>query len=188
MREIAETVLAEIFRLRQENTPVLIAIDGRCASGKTTLGERLREALSCDLFHMDDFFLRPEQRTPERYAQPGGNVDRERFFEEVLRPFRLKKPFSYRPFDCHSMTLKAPVPVTPGDIAVVEGTYSCHPALWEYYQLHVFLTTTGQKQMERIRRRNPAEAAMFETRWIPLEERYFSAVPVEARCELKFET
>ena len=33
---------------------------------------------------MDDFFLRPEQRRPERFAEPGGNVDRERFAAEVL--------------------------------------------------------------------------------------------------------
>lgn len=32
----------------------------------------------------DDFFLRPEQRTPERLAEPGGNLDRERMKSEVI--------------------------------------------------------------------------------------------------------
>ena len=32
---------------------------------------------------MDDFFLRPQQRTKERLAEAGGNIDRERFLQEV---------------------------------------------------------------------------------------------------------
>ena len=40
----------------------ILAIDGCCASGKSTLGQRLSQAYGCPLFHMDDFFLRPEQR------------------------------------------------------------------------------------------------------------------------------
>ena len=37
----------------------------------------------CNLFHMDDFFLRMEQRTPDRMKETGGNVDYERFYETV---------------------------------------------------------------------------------------------------------
>ena len=49
---------------------------------------------------MDDFFLRPEQRTAQRLAQSGGNVDWERFQAEVLIPLRQGISFSYRPYDC----------------------------------------------------------------------------------------
>ena len=49
---------------------------------------------------MDHFFLRPEQRTPERLRTPGENVDHERFLEEVLCPLRAGRVFWYRPFDC----------------------------------------------------------------------------------------
>ena len=54
---------------------MLVAIDGMCGSGKTTLGQVLSKVYDCNLFHMDDFFLRPEQRTAERMAQDGGNVE-----------------------------------------------------------------------------------------------------------------
>lgn len=40
---------------------------------------------------MDDFFLRIEQRTPERMTEVGGNVDYERFLETVLFPVSAKK-------------------------------------------------------------------------------------------------
>ena len=35
----------------------IIAIDGRCAAGKTTLAARLAKELGGDVIHMDDFFL-----------------------------------------------------------------------------------------------------------------------------------
>ena len=68
--------------LCKQNNLVLAAIDGRCASGKTTLAAQLQQQFDGSVIHMDHFFLRPHQRTPQRYQEPGGNVDRERFLEE----------------------------------------------------------------------------------------------------------
>lgn len=48
----------------------LVAIDGRCASGKTTLAGKLRSALKCNVVHMDDFYLPFAKRTEDRMAQP----------------------------------------------------------------------------------------------------------------------
>ena len=81
-------LFARIDHLTAEKDRVLVAIEGGSASGKTTLGELLQNVYGCPVFHMDDFFLRPEQRTEARFTQPGGNVDRERFLEEVLIPLR----------------------------------------------------------------------------------------------------
>ena len=69
-------LLVRIDRLMAERERVLVAIDGGSASGKTTLGALLQSIYVCPVFHMDDFFLRPEQRTEARFTQPGGNVDR----------------------------------------------------------------------------------------------------------------
>ncbi len=188
MREIAPKVAAEVVRLRQEKDRVLVAIDGRCASGKTMLAEQLQKMLHATLIHMDNFFLRMEQRTPERYQEPGGNVDRERFLTEVLQPLSSGGTLSYRPFDCHTMALKEAVSVIPEDVVIIEGTYSCHPALWAYFDLRIFLTTAPETQRNRILNRSPSDAAAFETRWIPLEERYFSAYLIAERCQMQFET
>ncbi len=185
---MTDTVLRAISRMRRNKDRVLIAIDGRCASGKTTLANTLKEKLSCNVIHMDDFFLRPEQRTTERYDEPGGNVDRERFLEEILLPLKSESTFFYRPFDCHTMALGEPIPVHPNEIAVIEGTYSCHPALWEYYDFHIFLTTTPEKQFDRLTKRDGANVQMFREKWIPLEERYFTACKPDVKCELVLET
>ena len=122
-----EIITCRIDRLLAERERVLVAIDGSCAAGKTTLAGQLAERYDCNVFHMDDFFLRPEQRTPERYAQDGGNVDYERFREEVLLPLKAGKIVSYRPFDCKTFTLSDAVSVAPKKLNIVEGSYSLHP-------------------------------------------------------------
>lgn len=183
-----EKALCEINRIRQSKDRVLIAIDGRCASGKTTLANKLKEELFCNVIHMDDFFLRPEQRTAERYDEPGGNADRERLLVEVLQPLQTGKVFFYSPFDCHTMALGKPITVKPNEITIIEGTYSCHPAIWEFYDIHIFLTTTPEKQLDRLARRNGVNLKMFRYKWIPLEERYFTVYKPEVKCEIVFET
>ncbi len=167
----------------------IVALDGRCASGKTTLAARLSEAADCTVFHVDDFFLRPEQRTEERLRTPGGNVDRERVLTEILLPLRSgAEEISYRPYDCASQTLLPPREVRPKRTVLIEGSYSCHPALWENYDLRVFLTVSPEAQLRRIERRNGSCAAAFRDRWIPLEEAYFRAYQIESRCALTFDT
>ncbi len=183
-----ETILCEINRIRQNKKRVLVAVDGRCASGKTTLTKKLKEEIFCNVIHMDDFFLRPEQRTAERYDEPGGNVDRERFLSEVLHPLQMGKSFSYSPFDCHKMALGEPITVNPNEVTIIEGTYSCHPALWDFYDLHIFVTTAPEKQLDRLAKRNGANIRMFREKWIPLEERYFAVCKPEVKCEIVFET
>lgn len=180
------SVMEAIHKLQNEKEPIMLAIDGRCAAGKTTLAAHLQECSGCAVLHMDDFFLRPEQRVPERWQTPGENVDHERFLEEVLLPLSRRESFFYRPYDCHTQNFKEPVKVYPASVNIVEGSYSCHPALWAYYDLHIFLSVDHSEQLRRIARRNRESVEMFQSRWIPLEEQYFSAYQIEERCELRF--
>lgn len=179
---------AEIAGAPRTGAPFLVAIDGRCAAGKTTLAQALQRETGWALVHMDHFFLRPDQRTEARLAEPGGNVDRERFLEEVLLPLQAGRDVVYRPYDCHSQSFSAPVRIEAGPAVIVEGSYSCHPAFWDAYHLRVFLHVPPQKQLARIEGRNgPQALAVFRDKWIPLEERYFAAFQVMERCGLCFE-
>ncbi len=168
------------------HVPLLAAIDGRCGAGKTTLASFLCEKFGWSVLHLDHFFLRPEQRTKERLGTPGGNVDYERFLEEVLVPIKKGvKELSYRPFDCHRQELAEPVLIRPSGVCLVEGSYSAHPALWDYCDLHVFLSIDAEEQMRRIVRRNGEDGArIFRERWIPMEEKYFAAYRTKVRGQL----
>ena len=68
MASTIDIVKKQIDMLLEEKDFAVVAIDGKCTSGKTTLASKLAELYDCNMFHMDDFFLRPEQRTPERFA------------------------------------------------------------------------------------------------------------------------
>ncbi len=185
--EILAQIQAAIQKRQGEKVPLLLAIDGRCAAGKTTLAQRLQERLHGNVFHMDDFFLPPALRTRERLAQPGGNVDYERFRSEILLPVLEGIPFSYRPYSCRLQRQTEPVVVQPKPISIVEGAYSCHPHLWDGYDLRIFLHIDREAQRQRIRERNgPGQLKIFEEQWIPLEERYFSAFHIRERCDLSF--
>lgn len=182
---IPQALKARIDAALSEKARVLLAIDGGSASGKTTLSARLAESYDCAVFHMDDFFLRPEQRTAERLAEAGGNVDRERFLEEVLLPLRAGKTIAYRRFDCADFSLLPPRSIEPAKLNVIEGAYSMHPLLAPYYDVSVFLSVSPELQRERILRRENAEkAARFFAQWVPLERRYFEALEVPERCDL----
>lgn len=147
---ILEKTMQKIDALLLEKDHLLLAIDGPCAAGKTTLAAALAIAYDCNVFHMDDFFLTPDLRTPERLAEIGGNVDYERFYTEVLQPLREQKEFSYRPYDCQTQSLKATVTVTPKQLNIIEGSYSMHPTLADYYDFSVFLNIDSKLQRERI--------------------------------------
>ena len=185
LQEKLRTIQREIAHILETKDRVIVAIDGRCASGKTTLAAALSERYGCPVIHMDDFFLRPEQRTAERLSTPGENVDHERFLSQVLLPLYNGEEVAYRPFSCRTMTLGDPITVPHAAVTVVEGSYACHPSLRDFYGLRVFLDVDSEAQMERILHRSgPEKAEEFRRRWIPLEELYFSKLDVAARCDL----
>ncbi len=178
----------ELEQLRDKGERAVVAIDGRCGSGKSTLAARLEAELGLPVVHMDHFFLRQSQRTQERLAKPGGNIDHERFQKEVLRPLAAGETPFYRPYSCQTGELGAPIALGSAPVVVVEGSYSCHPALWDSYHKRVFLTVEPEEQLRRIERRDGrAQVQNFQERWIPMEERYFSAFQIEDRCDYHLE-
>lgn len=180
-------LLARLERLAEQNTAGVrvIAIDGRAASGKTTMAGQLAQILGAGVVHADDFFLPQELRSPQRYAQPGGNLHYERLAEEVLPQLRSGAAFSYRRFDCGVMALNGQRMVEAGRWRIVEGAYSCHPLLGGYMDLRVFSDIAPGEQLRRIRARNgEAQARRFAERWIPLEEAYFAACSILGQADI----
>lgn len=187
MEEFVKKVAEAARSIKRDR--VLIAIDGRCGAGKTTFADRLSAEFDAPVIHMDDFFLRPEKRTPDRLAEPGGNVDRERVLEEVLISIRKTGKCRYRPYDCSTGDLAEAVEIPEKAFYIIEGSYSCHPELWDYYDLHIFLTVHPPEQMRRIISREGEEKSeMFRTRWIPMEEKYFNTFGIAEKCEFIYES
>lgn len=163
----------------------IIAIDGRAASGKTTLAGQLKIILNAQIIHMDDFFLPPEMRTAVRLEEAGGNVHYERFKEEVLTSLTENKAFSYRIFDCKKNRFNGSRMIWKSQWTIVEGAYSTHPKFGKYADLTVFYDISPEEQMRRIYERNGAKAAKtFQNKWIPLEENYIRSFNIKNKADL----
>lgn len=167
--------------LKAESTPILIGIDGMCAAGKTTLGYYLHKRYDCNLFHMDDFFLQSHQRTRERLREIGGNVDYERFKEEVITPIINKQSVLYRPYRCDIGEINEGREIRFKRLNIVEGSYCQHPYFGDIYQMKIFMTLPESMQADRIRERNGNRMlGKFITEWIPKENEYFEKYRIGA--------
>ena len=164
---------------------VTVAIDGHAASGKTTCASLLAALYDCNVFHMDDYFLPFDRRTEARLAEPGGNVDYERFRAEILDAIVAGNAVTYSPFDCQSGTFLAPITVPPKPLTIVEGSYAHHPYFGDLYDLRIALDISDAEQRARILARNGERMlAMFVSRWIPMENRYFDAFSIYENADL----
>lgn len=167
----------------------VIAVDGPCGSGKSVLSGILAEICNAAVVRMDDFFLPPEKRTPERLAEAGGNVDRERFLTEVADGLREGSSFSYRIFDCSVMGFRGQRVIPERKVMIVEGSYSQHPDLAGLYDRKVFVTCPLELRKKRIFDRDGAALyPRFLREWIPMEERYFEIFSIEEQCDWVYDS
>lgn len=181
-------VLSEIYRLMQKKNSPVVAIDGRCGSGKTYLAELIGKLFSCNICHMDDFYMPLEQRRRDWTEIPGGNMDLKRFHAEVLHPIGMGQQADYRPYDCKKNEMGETVKISPDRLTVVEGSYSHHPLLSSEYDLTIFLTCSSEEQRKRLQMREGGYFSVFEKQWIPMEENYFSHYSIEKGSSLVVDT
>ena len=161
--------------------PYVIAIDGMSGSGKSTFASLLHELFpESNLFHMDDYFLRPSQRTEVRLNEVGGNIDYERFHDEIVRNLDNCNGLSYRKYDCCTQTLGDFIHVPWKSLVIIEGSYSHHPCFKNPYDLRVFLDIPAEEQKRRILLRN-GEFMLnrFISEWIPKENAYFDKFDIK---------
>ncbi len=161
--------------------PFVVAIDGMSGSGKSTLADYLHHQFpDSNLFHMDDFFLRPEQRTQERLQETGGNVDYERFKDEIVSHLADRDGLSFRRYNCKEQALEDSVHISWKPLVIIEGSYSHHPYFKDYCNLRIFLEVSSEEQKERILARNGEfMLGRFLNEWIPKEHAYFETFHIK---------
>ena len=191
------SLFATIDKLLKSKPHVVIAIDGKCGGGKSTLASILTEVYSANLIHMDDFYLPAELRTPDRLGEIGGNIHYECFTSQVIPALsELKncnndtagsfKDYMYQLFDCHVMNYKNKLAtISDLPLTIVEGSYSLRPEFRNAYDLKIFLDISPETQKKRLLARNGEEAYKnFESKWIPMELKYFEGYQVKNCCDL----
>ena len=113
--------------------PVVLALDGRCGSGKTTMAAALAEQFPDSIvLHTDDFYLPPADRVPGWEQTPCANMDFARLRDEVLAPARAGKPVLYRAYSCREGAYLPVQQLAAQPLVILEGSYSHHPLLAPY--------------------------------------------------------
>ena len=192
MRQVFERVLTQLITETERvvmsscHTPVIVAIDGNCGSGKTTYSDRLATFFSAAVIHCDDFFLPKQLRTAERLGEVGGNIHYERLraLLSVIRNEQLPvtsrqrrtAPIAYRAYNC-SQGIYEDRLLHKSNVVIVEGSYALHPFCAEFYDLKFLLEIDAQTQLERLTKREGEQGVKnFIDKWIPLENRYFASL------------
>ena len=154
MRTDAMKLPKEMLEWIAARGPGILAVDGRCGCGKSSLGEALARELGASLFHMDDFYLPFARRAWNWRQLPAGNMDLERFRREVLEPTLAGQPVSYRAYRCPEDRYLAPRQIPWRPVSIVEGSYSQHPLLADAYKTRLFVTAAPSVQEQRLLRRD----------------------------------
>lgn len=174
-----------IEKALKQKERVIVAIDGKSGSGKTTLAQELAEKYDATVYHMDDFFLQPSQRTPERLSEIGGNVDYERFQREVLTPLLENRSLVYGVFDCKQQKITEYRNTEPTRLQIIEGSYSLHPYFGMPYDISICIDIEAKQQKERIRMRNgDVMLERFLKEWIPKENAYLEKFQISQKCDI----
>ena len=198
MNDSVKDIILQLKAAEKNYGRILLVIDGRCGAGKTTLASRISEKLTCNVFHMDDFYLPAAEQTDERMKEPGGNISFGRFLSEIIMPIENGADIAYRPFVCCIQDYEDTQIMPARNINIIEGTYSCHPKLRGAYErlcgteddigsmrlIRIFLDIDCRKQIERLRTRvGEQRLKMCEDKWIPREEEYFKLGSVREYCK-----
>lgn len=165
--------------LAEAKGQMIIGIDGNCCAGKSTL------AKACDNLNVVsiDHFYKPFEKRKDEIA---GNIDFSRLIDEVLMPYLWGIDFSYDHYDPHVDKVVATYEVDSSKPLCIEGTYSLHPQLSDYYDLKVFLSCSNDVQLRRLKQRQGEDISGFLEKWLPKERDYFEHFGVSETADYLF--
>ena len=137
---------------------LLVGIGGRGGSGKTTLARSIPGA---QVVSTDEFW-------------DGTGFELSRLRSEVFEPILNAEPARYH---AYSWELRRPLEqarvVLPQGVIVVEGVCALHVLFRQAYDLRIWVDAPRELRLERgIERDGEGARAVWETQWMPSEDRY----------------
>jgi len=150
------------------NDFTIFSLEGKCASGKTTISNLLKDVTVIDV---DDFFLRKELKTKERLNEIGGNIDYD-LYEECLKKIKPNSIITYKIFDCQSQQYKDKT-IEIKNKVLLSGVYSYHMKVRKYIDKLCYIIINDSDQYNRLKKRVLFER--FINEWVPLENKYYNS-------------
>ncbi len=172
-------LIGELDELCRVYNAFAVGIDGMECAGKTTLAAYLSKKYGAPVIHMDDFLL-PENERPQGWQDtPGAEMDFERFCEEICEPWLHKKPIVYSIRDSKTGEYTERRALPDGQMFLIEGTYSMHPAVLDFYDLHLFMKVSNATQAARA----AAAERPLPPDMLARHDRYFVTNMTELLCD-----
>src|SRR5690348_15604152 len=164
-----DNVMREIRRqLRGRTEPLLVALDGRSGTGKSTLAALLAAQVGATVVEGDDFYpggadAEWDGLSPAEKAALV--IDWRRLRAEALEPLLAGRPAAWHPFDFQAGHGLAAHIVTrdPAPLVVLDGVYSARPELADLIDLAILIEAAD----DTVRRQRllAREGAPFMTAW-----------------------
>lgn len=185
-RSATELVVEEIRRrLEGRDEPLVVAVDGRAGTGKSTLAKELRAFVDITLIEGDDFYAGGsasewDAMTPAEKA--AHCIDWRRLRTEALEPLLAGKTAAWQPWDwaAESNPDGEPVQRKPAAVIVIEGVYSARPELSDLVDLTVLVEVPDAERHRQLMGRDGG-LEDWHLRWAEGERYYFAEVrPPEA--------
>jgi uridine kinase len=199
-----------IARLRRELTapaagPLVVGLDGRSGSGKSTVAAAVADALErgddgadsvlVTVIEGDSFYgggcaASWDRRTPAENAALV--IDRHRQ-QTVLEDLRRQGTATWHPFDWDSerwdqepSPLAArPITAVAAPVVLLEGAYSCRPDLAHLLDLRVLLDVAPDLRRRRlVEREGDDHRPDWDARWSAAEDHYFGTIMPPDRFDL----
>lgn len=173
--------LARQIRSRAETFPFIVAVDGTIGSGKSYLGEKLKEALSPDAFLITmDFFVSIPRKDWDRKVEEGNlrlrdwySIDKAR---EILLAIKSDKPLVCGDlYDVETGTMRGCITIDPGRYKyfILEGLFSLDDELDGLIDLGIFVDTPPGVALARAETRDESKRHLDPHGWIEKKEIYF---------------
>lgn len=169
-----DNLIDKISKIKPRQKTTLIAIDGRGGSGKTTLALLIKRTFpNVRIITMDDFYDKEIEKIDEKLLE-----------KQVLKPLSKNLPATYMEFDGKETK---PRTIEPGDILVIEGVYSTHSSLENYYDLKIWVEASIQDANRRVLARDDYFSPDWGKFHRPKEDEYIKEDKPRERADFVIE-
>jgi len=185
----AGSVLANHIRRmgRDRPGPMLVALDGRSAAGKSTLAAVVAPMVGAVVIDGDDFYSggSAEMWDAMSAAEKAHHCMDWRRQRPVLEKLARGKAAHWHPYDWEAddgSLAETAVICDPAPVIILDGAYSARPELADLFDLRVLLDAPAElRRAQLIDREGEDYRAEWNARWDEAEQWYFGEVmPAES--------
>jgi len=179
----ASVLAGRILQIERDRPgPILAALDGRSAAGKSTLAAVVAPLVEAVVIDGDDFYSGGSAETWDAMsaAEKANHCMDWRRQRPVLEKLAKGEAAHWRPYDWEAddgSLAQTPVICEPAPVIILDGAYSARPELADLFDLRVLLAAPADlRRAQLIEREGEDYRAEWNARWDEAEQWYFSRI------------